>query len=145
MTPTIHLDEHPSGEDLDRVARGVRDFNRAVAGQEPPRSVGCFLRDEDGCVVGGVWGMLWGSSLRVLALWVDESLRGQRHGATLLRELESYAAGQGYLLAHVETLDFQARPFYERQGYQLFGELEEVAPGHTLYFLRKDLPPAPPS
>ncbi|HEV2147666.1 MAG TPA: GNAT family N-acetyltransferase [Longimicrobiaceae bacterium] len=141
---TTQLDETPSGADLDRIVRGVRAFNRSVGGQEPPRPVACFLRDGAGEMVGGAWGELWGRALHVAALWVDEGLRGQGHGAALLRELEAYALRRGHPLAYVETLSYQARPFYEKQGYRVFGELEGVAEGCTYYFLRKDLGSAAP-
>lgn len=146
MNPcTIELAEHPSPAELGHVAAQVRSFNRSVAGHEPPRPVGCFLRDCDGRIVGGATGHLWGRSVHVDALWVDESLRGQGHGAALLAQLEAYAAARGHLLAYVETLSYQARPFYERQGYRVFGELEGIAEGCTFYFLRKDLAPAAPA
>lgn len=136
---TLHLDDAPSEAELGLVGRRVREFNRAVAGHEPPRPVACFLRDGEGRVVGGIRGDLWGRSVHVAALWVDDSLRGRGHGAALLRELEGYAAARGHRLAYVETLSYQARPFYERQGYRVFAELEEIAEGCTFYFLRKDL------
>lgn len=141
----IDLQEHPSADDLALVARSVRDFNRRVAGHEPPRPVGCFLRDGEGRIVGGAWGDLWGRSVHVSALWVAEEHRGGGHGAALLRELERHAASRGHVLAYVETLSYQARPFYERQGYRVFGELEGIAEGCTLYFLRKDLVAEPPA
>lgn len=141
---TTQLDEHPTGPDLDRIVQGVRAFNRTVGGQEPPRPVACFLRDPSGRILGGAAGQLWGRSLHVTALWVEESLRGEGRGAALLRELEACALRRGYPLAYVETLSFQAKPFYESQGYQVFGRLDEIAPGCTFYFLRKDLSSAAP-
>jgi hypothetical protein len=38
-----------------------------------------------------------------------------------------------------ETLSFQARPFYEKLGYKLFGELVDYPKGHTTYCLVKKL------
>ncbi|HEX8904342.1 MAG TPA: GNAT family N-acetyltransferase [Longimicrobiaceae bacterium] len=142
---TIEVSEHPSQAELDLIAREVRSFNRAVGGHEPPRPVGCFLRDDAGRIVGGVRGDLWGRSVHVAALWVAESHRGQGHGAALMEALEACAAAQGHVLAYVETLSFQARPFYERLGYRVFAELEGIAEGCTFYFLRKDLVPASPA
>jgi hypothetical protein len=39
----------------------------------------------------------------------------------------------------LETLSFQARGFYERYGYSVFGELDDFPPGHRKYFLKKNL------
>lgn len=42
-------------------------------------------------------------------------------------------------LLYLDTFDFQARPFYERHGYEVFGTLDDYPPGHSRFFLRKDL------
>jgi GNAT superfamily N-acetyltransferase len=81
--------------------------------------------------------------MHVAALWVEESHRGKGHGTTLMRFLEHYAARMGHLLAYLETASFQARPFYERLGYEVFGELPGITDGCTLYFLRKELKAVP--
>ena len=141
MAPfAIQFDEHPSDADLTFLFSNVRQFNRATGGHEPPRPVASWLRDDAGRIVGGAGGELWGRSVHVSALWIAETHRSQGHGAALLRELESYAAHRGHRLAYVETLSYQARPFYEKNGYRVFGELDGIAEGCTLYFLRKDLP-----
>jgi ribosomal protein S18 acetylase RimI-like enzyme len=136
----LQLDEHPKPEDFSVVLDGVRTFNREMTGHERPRQVACFLRDEQDRIVGGVQGNLWGSSVHIDALWVDQSLRGQGHGSELMRAVEEYAALHGYLLAYLETASFQALPFYQGLGYSIFGELPEISKGHTLYFLQKELP-----
>ena len=38
-----------------------------------------------------------------------------------------------------DTASWQARGFYEKQGYAVFGELDLGFDGHRLYFMRKDL------
>ena len=140
MSPlVIQLEEQPSDTELGFLYSRVRQFNYAVGGHEAPRAVACFLRDDVGDIDGGVGGELWGQALHVSALWVADNLRGQGHGAALLGRLESHAAQAGYRLTYVETLSYQARPFYEKQGYRVFGQLDEIAEGCTLYFLRKTL------
>ena len=45
--------------------------------------------------------------------------------------------------AYLDTFDFQARPFYERLGYTVFGLQDDYPPGHRRFFQRKvlgDLP-----
>jgi ribosomal protein S18 acetylase RimI-like enzyme len=135
----LELDENPRPEDFRVVLDGVRTFNREMTGNERPRHVACFLRDEQSRIVGGVQGNLWGRSVHIDALWVDEDHRGQDHGSELMKTLENYAAAHGYLLAYLETASFQALPFYEGLGYSIFGELPEISEGHILYFLKKEL------
>jgi len=43
----------------------------------------------------------------------------------------------------LETASFEARPFYEKLGYEVFAALEDYPPGHTKFYLRKRLAPAP--
>lgn len=135
----LQLDEQPKLEDFRVILDGVRAFNREMTGNERPRAVACFLRDEDGRIVGGVQGNLWGSSVHIDALWVDESLRGKGHGSELMKGVEDYAAAHGYSIAYLETASFQALPFYQGLGYQVFGELPGISEGHTLFFLQKEL------
>ncbi len=135
----LELDEHPQPEDFRVILDGVRTFNREQTGNEGPRPVACFLRNEEGEIVGGVQANLWGRSAHVDALWVDERHRGQGHGEQLMTAIENYAATHGHPLVYLETGSFQALPFYEGLGYRIFGELPEISQGHTLYFLCKDV------
>ena len=135
----LELDEHPSADDFRFVVDGVRNFNREQTGNERPRAVAWFLRAEDGQIVGGVHANLWGRSAHIDALWVDDELRGQGHGAQLMKAIENYAAAHGYPLVYLETASFQALPFYQSLGYQIFGELKEITEGHSLYFLQKEI------
>ncbi len=84
---------------------------------------------------------MWGW-LMLDGLWVDAALRGRRLGARLLGEAEALARRRGCRAAWLDTFDFQARPFYERQGYRVVAALDGFPPGHTHYRLRKDLAPA---
>jgi hypothetical protein len=56
-----------------------------------------------------------------------------------MQELERRAAERGCPHAWVDTFSFQARPFYERLGYRVFGVLPDYPTGHERYFLCKAL------
>ncbi|MCA9909224.1 MAG: GNAT family N-acetyltransferase, partial [Anaerolineae bacterium] len=49
------------------------------------------------------------------------------------------ALRRGCNYAHVDTLDFQAPDFYRQLGYTVWGQLDDLPPGHTRYFMRKTL------
>jgi ribosomal protein S18 acetylase RimI-like enzyme len=134
----IELDENPSADDFRLVLDGVRKFNREQTGNERPRPVACFLRDE-GRIVGGVQGSLWGRSMHIDVLWVDEQYRGGGYGSQMMTAIEKYAAAHDHPLVYLETTSFQALPFYRKLGYEVFGELAEISRGHKLFFLRKEL------
>jgi ribosomal protein S18 acetylase RimI-like enzyme len=136
--PQVQIDENPSVDDFRIILDGVRGFNREQTGNERPRPVACFLRDE-GRIIGGVQGTLWGRSMHIDALWVDEAHRGGGYGSKLMRAIEEYAVAHAHSLVYLETTSFQALPFYRKLGYEVFGELAEISQGHTLFFLRKEL------
>jgi hypothetical protein len=56
-----------------------------------------------------------------------------------MTEAERYAIEKGAEAAFLDTFSFQARPFYEKLGYKVFGTLEDQPPGHTHYWLAKKL------
>ena len=64
--------------------------------------------------------------------------RGLRLGGRrLLLEAEARAARRGCRGAWLGTFGFQARGFYEKQGYAVFGALQDCPPGHARFFLSK--------
>ena len=72
-------------------------------------------------------------------------LRSQGNGTRLLRAAEDYAVERGCFAATLETASFEARPFYEKLGYEVFASLEDYPPGHTKFYLRKQLAEKPTS
>ena len=138
IEPTLKLDEHPRADDFRAILNGVRAFNRAQTSNEPPRQVAYFLRDEREKIVGGVQGSLWGRSMHIDALWVDDAYRGRGYGSKLMQAIEEYAVAHGHPLVYLETTSFQALPFYRSLGYEVFGELAGISEGVTLFFLKKE-------
>jgi GNAT superfamily N-acetyltransferase len=137
---TIALEDDATPADLGVVEQGLIDHARE-RGIEPRnhRLLTVLLRDERGRVAGGlvattVWG--W---LQVTQLWIRDGLRGRGHGAALLATAEDEARRRGCHHVLLDTFDFQAREFYERRGYAIFGELAEFPRGHTRLFMQKAL------
>lgn len=79
------------------------------------------------------------SVLHIDHLFVEAEYRGQRLGVRLLQKVENLAREKGVKLSHLDTYDFQAKDFYIKQGYEIFGVLEGYPPNHKRYFLKKDL------
>ena len=121
------------------IVNGVDYYNIAATGLPDYFPVNFVLRGERGDVLGGVLGQLWGDWLQVTYLWVAEAARGAGHGARLMKDAEAYARSRGAIGATVETHSFQARPFYERLGYEVVGMLDGYPPGHVKFFLGKAL------
>ena len=70
---------------------------------------------------------------------VDERHRGQQLGSLLLRKVEAEAKSMGASLSRLDTFDWQAKDFYLKQGYEVFGILEGCPEGHKRYYLKKVL------
>jgi GNAT superfamily N-acetyltransferase len=124
-------------------AQFVRDhldfYNVGATGLSAYYAVHFFLKNERGETLGGLLGSIWGGWLRVSYLWVDEAVRGGRWGSRLMDRAEAYARERGCHSAELDTHSFQARPFYERRGYELFGTLDDYPKGHKKFFLKKKL------
>jgi GNAT superfamily N-acetyltransferase len=97
------------------------------------------VRDADGSLRGGISGVVNWNWLHVQLVWVDASLRHGGLGSKLLRAFEAAGMERGCRMAHLDTFSYQARPFYERHGYELFATLEDYPPGQSRYFLKKTL------
>ena len=105
-----------------------------------PEKVTRVALDEDCKVLGGILCTYTPimDVLYVEILWVDDKIRHSGIGAALLRAVEDYARRQSCFLSHLETMDFQAKDFYVKQGYSVFATLEGP-PDHQRYFLKKYL------
>ena len=77
--------------------------------------------------------------LHVRTLAVAMPVRGQGFGRELMKRAETYAVERGCTDAFLDTFSFQARPFYEKLGYRVFGTLENHPVGHQHFFMTKKL------
>jgi ribosomal protein S18 acetylase RimI-like enzyme len=77
------------------------------------------------------------SHLHVDLLFLPESLRRIGIGRQLMSDAEGEAIRRGCRGAWLDTYSFQARGFYERLGYTVFGTIEDYPPGYSRFFLKK--------
>lgn len=109
--------------------------------QEEPFVQLSYVIKEKGQIVAGINSVLYcWKCLYIDILWVDESYRNKGYGSLLLRKSEQEVISVGSHLVHVDTFDFQAKDFYLKHGYTIFGTLEDCPlPGHKRYYLQKKL------
>ena len=127
--------------DIDSIYSGLTESNcRKVPELQNGRyyEINKKIADENGRVIAGCTAEVnhW-NALHIDALWVSEEYRKCGLGSGLLKEVEKIAAESGCTLAHLSTFDFQAKDFYIKQGYEVFGTLENCPEGHCRYYLKK--------
>lgn len=130
---------NPDSTDIESVRQGLRQFNQLHLGEVADQNIACFVDANDGTRLGGIIGRAWGNWLMIQFLWVDPSLQRQGIGSELLNRLELQARLLGCKYALVDTLDFQARPFYQKNGYQCQMTLDNYPEQGQLHFMTKVL------
>lgn len=80
------------------------------------------------------WGILF-----IDELFVSEAYRDNNLGSYLMKKVEDEAKELGATLSHTDTFDFQDKDFYLKQGYEIFGVLENFPPSHSRFYLKKIL------
>jgi len=121
------------------VVNGLTAYNRSKIGPRRYKQLAVTVRDDDGGIVGGVTGILWGEWLFIELLWIDERFRGHDYGTKLLDALGAKAKSLGATNVYVDTMSFQAPEFYRKLGFRDFGRLEGFLDDHTRYWLTKPL------
>ena len=138
----FRIDDDVSDADAAAVRRGLLAFNERHIGPSEERPVRFVARDSSGAVVAGLLGHTRWGWLHVEKLWLADNARGQGLGSRLMAAAESLAIDRGCTGATLTMFEHQARPFYEKLGYAVFGTLEGYPAGTRQYHLYKRLRPA---
>ena len=133
----IIKEEKPEDSAWGIIGRGVAAYNKEQAGDNQFQRVCYVLMDEDGQVCGGVLAEVYWEWLYIDLLWVDEDLRRNGYGKSLMAKIEEEARQLGAKNAYLDTFNFQAPEFYEHLGYQSFGELGDFPDGKKRFFMKK--------
>jgi GNAT superfamily N-acetyltransferase len=141
MIPKITLTDVPTPQMWKAIVEPLVEFNNGRIGRpEVNRPLIILLSDPiTDEIVGGLYGSTLFSYLRIDLLFVPESMRGIGIGRQLMTEAEAEAVRRGCHAASLDTFSFQARGFYERLGYSVFGILDDCPLGHSRIYLTKRL------
>jgi GNAT superfamily N-acetyltransferase len=134
---TVHDDDGLPEAAL--IEAGLDATNAAVAALRNVRPLLVFAREQSETVVGGAVGRTWGECCELRQLWVADSHRRCGLGTRLVREVERSARQRGCRLLYLETFSFQAKPFYEKLGYQVAAEIKGFEDGIVKYLMTRDL------
>jgi len=121
------------------IGGGIHNFNEQQAGDQGYKRICFVLRSPDEEIVGGLIGEIYWGWFYVDLLFIKEKLRKHGYGSRILTLAEEEARRNSATNAFLDTFSFQSPDFYKKHGYQVFGELKDFPPGHTRYYLTKQL------
>lgn len=137
----IEITTRPSPADLKVVTDGMRAYEVSRLPDLPDESedihVAAFARADDGSICGGIKANVYWNGVEIDVLWVSAAHSGKDVGASLIRKIEDFAREKGAVVAYLKTVD--AKGFYERCGYEVYGTLEDRPIGTVLYHMKKRL------
>jgi ribosomal protein S18 acetylase RimI-like enzyme len=130
-------------EDSEYIRKKVIEHNLSKLPDDvkhPVKKISFILRNEGGEILGGITGTIFWFNLHIDYLWVDESVRGNGYGVELLNRIEEIARENRCKLIQLDTFSFQAPKFYQKNGYETVGVIEEHPnKGNQQYYLKKKL------
>jgi len=133
----LERDDSPNLETI--LYAGLND--EAVAAKEMNRvsTFGICIKNETQNILGGAKGAVLYGNLYVDALWIDKKVRDQGWGAKLMAEAEKIGRECGCTFATVNTMDWEALPFYQKLGYNIEFTREGFEKDSKMFMLRKNL------
>ena len=126
-------------EEARAIDAGLKQFNDQFSEDDNHLELAVVLRDEKGQLAGGLLADTGWRWVHINTLWIREDVRRLGFGRKLLEMAEQEAIRRGCRHSQLETHDFQALGFYQKQGYILFAQLDDFPPEHIKYFLKKEL------
>src|SRR5215471_2676552 len=134
------VEPFPAAAWKETVIRGVDQHNVAVTGLSDYYPVAFFVIGANGEILGGILGDIWGQWMHIGKLWVSNALRREGYGRALMERAHRYALGKSCTHSFLTTNSYEARPFYEKLGYEIYGELPgHPVPPHIRYYLLRRL------
>lgn len=135
----VEVTTQPDQADIDEILAGLRKHNAPFVSDVYRTDVACYLHDGEGNKLGGLVGEIWGHWLIVKFLWVDEQHVGKGLGRQLLNKAEEFSRSKGCKSSFLDTFSFQAKPFYEKQGYSVQMTLNNFPVESMRHYMTKAL------
>ena len=139
LNNALSFTQDSSQEFADSIKQKIAEFNGQHWDASQRQALGLKYLSDSGQLLAGLSGRTFGKWLLIDNFWIDDSLRGQGIGRTMLAEAEAIARQRGCSLSLLDTLDFQARPFYEKQGYVVQWTQAQYPIEGCKYFMVKQL------
>lgn len=130
-------DPHPEISDL--LFEGIVEEASDKKGMPRMERFGIFLKDFKGKVLGGATCLIYYGCLYTDLLWVEKGMRKKGAGQKIMQEAERIGKERKCSFATVNTMDWEALPFYQKLGYVIEFERTGYDKESKMYMLRKKL------
>ena len=117
----------------------IRSYNRSKRESSESEPLNLYVEDDSGELVAGLVAETFGNWLEIEYLFVKEDLRRQGIGSQLLQQAECEAKKRNCRFAFVNTYQFQAPAFYQKQGYKEVFILKDYPYTGQRHYYQKDL------
>ena len=117
----------------------IRSYNRSKREAAESEPLNLYIEDDSGEIMAGLVAETFGNWLEIEYLFVKDDLRGQGIGSQLLQRAESEAKKRNCRFAFVNTYQFQAPGFYQKQGYKEVFTLKDYPYTGQRQYYQKDL------
>ncbi|MBW5457300.1 GNAT family N-acetyltransferase [Clostridium sporogenes] len=135
--------ESSSEKEADLIVDRIVEYNLSkVSGKQevPLLCINRVIKDTNGEIIAGILSKMYcWNCIYIDVLWVKEDYRKDGLGTKLLKEVEKIAKEKNCHLIHLDTFDFQAKDFYIKHGYEIFGVLDQCPENHKRYFMKKNI------
>ncbi|MDR3623641.1 MAG: GNAT family N-acetyltransferase [Chlamydiales bacterium] len=118
---------------------GINANALKVKAQKPVLSFGFFIKDSSGTPIAGITSIIYYGCLHIDMLWVNETYRKHGLGSLLIQKCEKFAKDKSCTFATVDTMDWEALPFYQKLGFIIEFVQEGFVNNSIKYLLRKPL------
>ncbi|TDK55750.1 GNAT family N-acetyltransferase [Pseudomonas moraviensis] len=139
MNLRIELTHNPTEEQRQAILQPLIEYNDAQTGGSKSEPFALMVKDENGAILGGLYGRMIFRWMFIELLSVPEQGRGQGIGSKLMAQAEALAREKNCYGLWLDTFDFQAPEFYRKLGFSQFGEIVDYPPGHKRHYFQKRL------
>lgn len=135
----IEILENPKKELIDYLDKKIADFNWSNWEVNERLPLAVQIKNDAGDIIAGAAARTFGHWLLLNTLWVSEELRGKDIGSQILKKIEEAGKNRGCIKCLLDTLNFQAKPFYEKHGYKIEWTQKDYPKTGCKYFMSKQL------
>ena len=139
MNLRIELTHNPTEEQRQAILQPLIEYNDAQTGGSKSEPFALMVKDQNGEILGGLYGRMIFRWMFIELLSVPEQGRGQGIGSKLMAQAEALAKEKNCYGLWLDTFDFQAPEFYRKLGFSQFGEIVDYPPGHKRHYFQKRL------